>query len=251
MKGIDIHAHLCFPNTYEDVDDVVKTIQKEMTAVIASSARYEEGLDVLRLAEKYPGVVFVSLGYHPFEGNNPEKTKKLILENKDRIVSVGEVGLDYHWEQNSEKREKQKVLFREFLELAKKINKPVVIHSWDAERECFEIAREYEIPLIFHCFTGSVELAKEIVDAGFYVSISTNICFSKKLKKVAKVVPMEFMLLETDAPFLDPDRDRKKNVPWNIKLSAEKIAEVKEMTAEEVLEQTTKNAIKVFGLNIG
>jgi len=250
MKGIDIHAHLCFPDTYENVDKLVETIKKEMTAVISSSARYDESIRVLELAKKYPGLIFPTLGYHPVEGDDSEGVMRLIKENKDLVVAVGEVGLDYHWEQLTAKREKQKEVFHEFLRLSKQLKKPVVIHSWDAERDCFETARAYGIPLIFHCYSGGVDLAKEILDEGYHISISTNICFSKKLKKVAKIVPMKQMLLETDAPFLDPDRIRKKNVPWNIRLSADKIAELKGVTKEYVLDQTSKNAVKVFNLKL-
>jgi len=250
MDGIDIHAHLCFPDTYENLDDIIEGIRRELTATIASSARYDEGLDVLKLVDKYPGLIFASLGHHPIEGDKLEETKKLILDNKDGIVSVGEVGLDYHWEKDTEKQKKQHEVFHDFLKLAKQIKKPVVIHSWDAERDCFDIAKEYGIPLVFHCYSGGIDLAKEILDAGFYISISTNVCFSKKLRKVAKIVPLDRMFLETDSPFLDPDRERKKNVPWTIKQSAEKIAEVKDITYEKVLDQTSKNAVKMFDLKL-
>lgn len=247
MNGIDIHAHLCFPKTYENVDNIIEQMRKEIKGVIASSARYSESVDVVKLAEKHKDV-FLTLGHHPIEGDEVDKTKELILENRHNLVAVGEIGLDYHWEKDVKKQEQQKEVFHDFLNLAKRIDKPVVIHSWDAEQDCFDIAKEYDIPLIFHCYSGPVDLAKEIIAAGHYISISTNICFSKKLKKVAKALPVEKILLETDSPFLDPDRERKKNVPWMIKLSAEKIAVVKEMKTDQILEQTTKNAIKIFGL---
>ncbi|MFH1978251.1 MAG: TatD family hydrolase [Candidatus Aenigmatarchaeota archaeon] len=254
MLGIDIHAHMCFPSDgdgvkgYEDVDKIVEQAKKEMKAIVASSARYEEGLAVLELSKKHPGFVFPTLGYHPVEGNNKDGIIKLIKENKNLIVGIGEVGMDFHWVEEPSKREIQRKEFEEFIQLAKEINKPIVIHSWDAEVECFEAVKDAGVQAIFHCFSGSSDLAKRIVEAGFWVSVSTQVCFSKNIKKIAKVVPLEQMFLETDAPFLDPDRERKQNTPWNIKLSAEKIAKIKDITAEEVLKQTTENAIKAFNL---
>jgi TatD DNase family protein len=156
---IDIHAHLCFPEFEKDIDEVIEHCKKELTAVIASSARYKEGLGVLELSKKYPGFIYPSLGYHPTEGTNHQGVIELIKKNSDKIVSVGEVGLDYHWEKNQEKREAQKEIFREFIELAKELKKPLVIHSWDAEQHCFEMVRESGLECVFHCFSGSAGLA--------------------------------------------------------------------------------------------
>jgi TatD DNase family protein len=254
---IDIHAHLCFPEFEKDIGSVVEKCQNEMTAVIASSARYREGLGVLELSKKYPGFIFPSLGYHPTEGTNHQGVIELIKKNKDNIVSVGEVGLDYHWEKNEEKREDQKEIFKTFIDLAREVKKPLVIHSWDAEQHCFEMVRESGLKCVFHCFSGSVGLANLIIDEGFYISVSTQVLFSKLIKKIAKTVPMDRLLLETDSPFLSPFKqnqklkdesgfDPQRNYPWNIKLSAEKIAEVKKLPVEEILESAEKNAKRVF-----
>ncbi|MFH1172050.1 MAG: TatD family hydrolase, partial [Nanoarchaeota archaeon] len=133
----------------------------------------------------------------------------------------------------------------------KELKKPLVIHSWDAEKECYETVKGSGLTCVFHCYSGSKDLAEEIIkQKNFYISISTGIMFSKQLRKVAKLVPMNRILLETDAPFLDPDRERKRNVPWNIKLSAEKIAKERKCSSEEILKTTEKNAIRVFGLGL-
>jgi TatD DNase family protein len=173
---------------------------------------------------------------------------KLIEENKDKIVGIGEAGLDYHREEDLEKRDRQKVVFEKFICLTKRLKLPLVIHSWDAEEDCFGMVTGRGIPCIFHCYSGSVDLAKRIVDAGFFVSVSTHVCFSKDHKKIARAVPLDSMLLETDSPFLDPER--KRNMPWNIKLSAEKIAKEKGITKEKVLWAARENAIRVFGLKL-
>jgi TatD DNase family protein len=246
---IDIHAHLCLPEFEKDIDLVVEKAREEIDGIIVSSARLEEGRKVLELVQKHPGFLFSTLGYHPTEGTDHEGVLKLIDQNHDRIVGVGEAGLDYHWESDLRKRDQQKVIFRKFIAAAEKHRLPLVIHSWDAEPDCFAMVKDSRARCIFHCFSGEPELASQIVDRGFYVSISTNVCFSKKLRKIARAVPLENLLLETDSPFLDPER--KRNVPWNIKLSAEKIADEKGVTKERVLTAAKENAVKAFNLRLG
>ena len=249
---IDIHAHMCWESYEKDIDNIIARCQQEIAGVIASSARYEEGLKVLSLAEKHPGFIFPSLGFHPVEGgNDPERIMNLIRENRDKIVSVGEVGLDYHWEKDRKKQEKQRETFSKFIELAEKLGKPLVIHSWDAERECFEMVKDSDTKCVFHCFGGKRDLAKEIISKGFYISISTMVLFSKNVRKVAGNIPMGRLLLETDSPFLSPDKEKDpRNYPWNIKLAAEKIAEIRRISKEEVLQIAKENAVKVFNLKI-
>lgn len=245
---IDIHAHMCLPEFEKDLHQVIEKAREEIDGIIVSSARLEEGKKVLELVKKHPGFLFATLGYHPTEGTDSDGVLKLIDQNRDRIVGVGEAGLDYHWESDLRKRDQQKVIFRKFIAAAEKYKLPLVIHSWDAEPDCFTMVRDSKAKCIFHCFSGEPELAQQIVDRGFYVSISTNVCFSKNLRKIARTVPLESLLLETDSPFLDPER--KRNVPWNIKLSAEKIAAEKGVTKERVLISAKENAIRAFRLKL-
>ena len=246
---IDVHAHLAYPDFDEDRDEVIRKCRKELSAVIVSSARYDEGVKALEMREKHPGFIFVTLGYHPTEGGeNYKGVLDLIRENRDRIVAVGEVGLDYHWEKDINKRQQQKTVFGKFIDLAKELKKPLVIHSWDAEWDCFDMVKSSGLKCVFHCYSGPLELAEQIIDAGFFISMSTHIVFSKHHRKLAKVIPMDRLLLETDSPFLDPNRE--KNYPWNIKLSAEKLARIKHLTKEEVLEKAKENAVGFFNLEL-
>lgn len=246
---IDIHAHLAFPDFDEDRASVIEKCREELSGVIVSSARYDEGLKALKIQEENPGFIFVTLGYHPTDGGiNYEKVIELIKQNKDKISGVGEVGLDYHWEKDPGKRNGQKMVFQKFIDLAKEINKPLVIHSWDAEWDCFDMIKNSGLKVVFHCFSGPVELAKQIIDAGFYISMSTHVIFSKHHRKLARIIPMDKLLLETDSPFLDPNKE--KNFPWKIKLSAGKIAKINNTTKEEVLENAKKNAVKLFDLKL-
>ncbi len=190
----------------------------------------------------------MTLGYHPTEGSDYEGVIKLIEQNHQRIVGIGEAGLDYHWESDLRKRGEQKVAFSRFIELAEQFGLPLVIHSWDAEPDCFTMVKDSEVMCVFHCYSGPLELAKQIIDRGFYISFATHICFSKHHRKLAKIVPLENLLLETDSPFLGPERHR--NLPWNIKLSAERIAIEKGVPKERVLLAAKENAIKVFKLKL-
>lgn len=244
----DVHAHLCFPEFDRDRGKVVEALKKEIKGVLVSSARYEEGLCVLDLARRHEGFLFASLGYHPIEGNELEKTIGLIKTNKNNISAVGEVGLDFHWEQDEKKREKQKEVFKKFISLSKALAKPVVIHSWDAEQEAFDLVKGQGVQAAFHCFTGKKDLALEIAESGFFISISTNVLFSKTIRKTASAIPLDRLLLETDSPFLDPDRERKRNTPENILLSAEKIAELRGIEKEDVLKAALGNAKNFLGI---
>ncbi len=232
---------------------MIAKCREELAGVIVSSARYDESVKVIETCDKHPGFLFPTLGFHPTEGTDYEGVMELIKENESKIVGVGEVGLDYHWEKNPSKREAQKEIFQKFIDLAKSFRKPLVIHSWDAERECYEMVRESGLVCVFHCFSGSRELAEEIVkNKDFFISISTQVLFSKNNRKVAKIVPIDQLLLETDAPFLSPNKETdRRNYPWNIKLSAKKISELKFIPVEELLESAKKNAVRVFDLKIG
>ncbi|UCC91319.1 MAG: TatD family hydrolase [Candidatus Aenigmatarchaeota archaeon] len=249
---IDIHAHLCFGDYDKDMEQVIARCKEELAGVIVSSARYDEGLKTLSLTSKHPGFLFPTLGFHPTEGGkDPKKITELIKSNSERIVGVGECGMDFHWEHNPEKQQKQKEIFSKFIELAEKLSKPLVIHSWDAENECFEMVKDSKVDVVFHCFSGKRDLANEIVSRGFYISISTQVLFSKNIRKISKDIPMDKLLLETDSPFLSPDKEKDpRNYPWNIKLAAEKIAEIRGISKNEVLEKAKENAIRVFDLKI-
>lgn len=244
----DSHAHLCFPEFDGDREAVVAQARGSLKGVLVSSARYKESRGVLELTNKHPGFLYTSIGHHPTEGDDLEGTVQLIREHADRIHAIGEVGMDYHWEKDPAKQEQQREVFQQFIDLAKELKKPLVIHSWDAERPCFEMVRDAGVPAVFHCFTGKRDLGMEIANAGFWVSISTNVLFSKAIRKTARDIPLEKLLLETDSPFLDPDRERRKNTPPNIAISAKKIGELRGINQEDVMAAAWENAQQAFGL---
>lgn len=252
MSMIDIHAHLCLDDFDDDRDKIVERCRKEgLSAVIVSSARLDEGICALELCKKNEGFLYPTLGYHPTDGEGEWKNViDLIRKNKDKIVGIGEVGLDYHWEKDGSERKKQKEVFSEFIELSKELDLPLVLHTWDAERECFDMVRDAGCKkVLFHCYTGKNSLAKEITDAGYYVSVSTAMLFSKHVKKVARDVPFDQFTLETDAPFLSPNKEHdKRNYPWNIMITAKKMAGIRDTEESRILSQAEKNARDFFNI---
>jgi TatD DNase family protein len=249
---IDVHAHLCFPEFDRDREQIISECKEELSGVIVSSARYDESLKVLKLIKEHPNFLFPTLGYHPIEGTFHEKVIELIKNNKDKVVGIGETGMDFHWEKDQKRRKEQREIFLKFINLAEKLRKPLVIHSWDAESECLEIVKNSKVPCIFHCFSGKRTLAEDIIrNPNFYISISTQVLFSKGVRKIAKFIPLDQFLLETDSPFLSPNKEiDERNYPWNIKLSARKIAEIRNTKVKEILLKAKENAVKVFDLKI-
>jgi TatD DNase family protein len=262
---IDIHAHLCFDTLAKEREKVALECVKAMEAVIVGTARYDECVCALDLCSRHKKF-FPTLGYHPAEGGTGiDDIMALARKHRKDIAGIGEVGLDYHWVKDAAQRSAQRAVFSDFIALAEELCKPIVIHSWDAEEECFEMVEDARVPVIFHCYSGGRELAQRIVSRGFFISLSTHVLFSKDHRKLAKDVPLSHMVLETDAPFLSPLNylkakgeehllkpgfDPQKNYPWNIAFSERKIAEIKGTTVEEVDEITSANAEGIFGLEL-
>jgi TatD DNase family protein len=256
---IDVHCHLEQRDYDEDRDEIIEKCKKELKAVITSCAHPRDFDLTMQMVEKHKNFVFASCGIHPeyikeVSEKEIEDTIEKIKQNRDRIVAIGETGLDFYWIKEPEWQQKQKELFIRLIELAKELRKPLVIHSRNAYEETIKIleqedAREADM----HMF-GDHHLAKRIVDNGWFISINTIILRSKSHKKIARDCPLERLMLETDAPWLSPKKllegIDEKNDPTSIKLVAEKIAEVKKIDFDEVWQKCGENAIKFFKLTI-
>ncbi len=256
---IDVHCHLEQKDYDEDRDEIIEKCKKELKAVITSCAHPRDFDLTMQLVEKHKNFVFASCGIHPeyikeVSEKEIEDTIEKIKQNRDRIVAIGETGLDFYWIKEPDWQQKQKELFIRLIELAKELRKPLVIHSRNAYEETIKIleqenAREVDM----HMF-GDHHLAKRIVDNGWLISINTIILRSKSHKKIARDCPLERLMLETDAPWLSPKKllegIDEKNDPTSIKLVAEKIAEVKKIDFDEVWQKCGENAIKFFKLTI-
>lgn len=245
---IDTHCHLSYDD-YEDLDKVIKNMNGIM---IASGCSDKTNKEVLELIEKYSNV-YGTLGIHPEEIKNLTDESFKIIEqniNNPKIVAIGEIGLDYYWVNDN--KEEQKELFKKQLDLAKKYNKPVIIHSRDSIQDTYNILKHYDLKGTIHCFSSSLEMAKEFIKLGYKIGIGGVVTFknSLKLQEIVKELDIKDILLETDSPYLSPEPFRgKRNDPSKIIYVAQKISELKNVKLEDVLCQTAKNASSLFDLN--
>lgn len=248
---IDTHLHISdtegvTPNLY-----VSHAQDANVKLLIASFCEKDDILLSTKFVEKYD-CLYASIGYHPEVANKIVEKDYEILENlvksNPKIVAIGEIGLDYYWDKDN--KDKQREVFRKQLEIAERLDIPVVIHSRDAIGETYEILKEYKVRGVIHCFSGSLEMAQKFIDLGFLLGIGGVVTFkNSKLYQVVEQIPLESIVLETDSPYLSPEPNRGKvNESSNIPIIAEKIASIKNISIEEVRNITTLNAIKLFDL---
>ena len=248
---IDTHLHI--GNSFGVSPDlyVSNANTANVKLLIASFCEKEDIMLSTKFVEKYNSL-YASIGYHPEVANrivekDYEVLEKLVKTNP-KIVAIGEIGLDYYW--NKDNKEKQREVFRRQLEIAEKLNVPVVIHSRDSIGETYEILKEYKVKGVLHCFSGSLEMAKKFIDLGYLLGIGGVVTFkNSKLYQVIEEIPLESIILETDSPYLAPEPNRGKvNESSNIPFIAKRVAEIKNVSLEEVRDITTNNALLLFDL---
>ncbi len=243
---IDVHAHLDFPQFDRDRDSVVRNA-KDNEIFIINSGIGRDGIEkTMKLVSEYDNVK-ATLGLSPTEFNTQiiEETIDLIRKYRDRIVGIGEVGLDYYWVKDSEKRRTELENFRRFIDLAEELDLPLVIHSRDAEGDVINELKRKNLPALLHCFGGTLKQAEDAISFGCLISIPTNVVYSKQKQLLSKEIPLESMVLETDSPYLAPV-PKTRNEPVNVRLSAEKIAEIRGIELSAVEDITTNNARSFF-----
>ncbi|KMJ56739.1 hydrolase TatD [Bacillus sp. LL01] len=251
----DTHVHLNADQYEEDLQEVIDRARKDKVDNMVVVGFDRKTINrAMELVEKYD-FLYAAVGWHPVDAIDMTDEDLAWIEDlaaHDKVVAIGEMGLDYHWDKSP--KDVQKEVFRKQIQLAKKVKLPIVIHNRDATADVVEILKEEEakeVGGIMHCFTGSLEVAKECMEMNFHISFGGPVTFknAKKPKEVVKEIPMDKLLIETDCPYLTPHPYRgKRNEPAYVRLVAEQIAELKEMTVEEVAEITTANAKKLFGI---
>jgi len=251
MEYIDIHAHLEFFEKLSELDKVIENAKKaRVEKILACGTNIETNRKALDYGKKYPETIEVCLGVYPTEtvklsDEQFDSELEFIEKNKEKIVAVGEIGLDLKESNNLKKQEKR---FRDLLELAKKINKPVVIHSRKAEQRAIEILEEVvgkNNKVLMHCFCGKKKLVKRIISNSWSLSIPGNVKFSSQFQEMVELAPLEQLFCETDTPFLHPDK-KFPNEPSNVIESYKKIAEIKKLSLDEVEKQIKKNYERLF-----
>ena len=255
-KIIDTHAHYDDERFDDDRDILLNGMQQQGVGIIVNASATVRGcMESLRLAEKYD-FMYTMAGIHPSDVMDLEKPGvfediKKVAEH-EKCVAIGEIGLDYYWDEPE--RDIQKKWFIEQLKFASQVKKPVNIHSRDAFADTLDIMKSCgaeDIGGIIHCFSYGVDCARQFLDMGFYLGIGGVVTFKngKKLKEVVEYAPLDRIVLETDCPYLSPEPNRgKRNDSANIRYVAEKIAEIKNISAEEVIRITADNACDVYGI---
>jgi TatD DNase family protein len=259
VEIIDIHCHLTFKEYDTDREQVIADAEKVLTGVVVSGVEPEDAKKALELAAMHENFIFVTLGLHPIhvaekKDQEIERYAEFISENKRRIVGIGEIGLDYHWVRDPLKLKRTREVFVEFLELAKELNVPVVLHLRGTGSEAIEeglkiISDEDVKKAVFHCFTGKPQVAEMICEEGYYISLPASIVRSKSMKKVAKRIPFSRLLTETDAPYLSPDED-ERNVPQKVSVVYDEIARQKKSDVETVDEEIERNFERLFEVEL-
>lgn len=246
---IDTHCHLDRED-YPDLDLVIKKMKDNI--MIVSGASDLSNRQVLELCNKHENI-YGTIGIHPEEIDESIDDYLEFIENNisnSKIVGIGEIGLDYHY--NDVDKDIQKKYFIKQLKLARKYKKSVVIHTRDAIQDTYDILKDYsDLKIDIHCFSGSLEMANEFIKLGFKLGIGGVLTFknNEKLKNVVKNVSLDNLMLETDSPYLTPEPFRgKRNEPYNIYFVAQEIAKLKEISLEKVLKETTVVAIQQFDL---
>ncbi|KHD87443.1 MAG: TatD related DNase [Bdellovibrio sp. ArHS] len=251
MEWIDIHAHL---NMLEEGVDAAIAHAKAagVRKIITIGTEPGDHPIVLDIARKYYPDVYCTLGVHPHDGKAySEEAGRFIEQHSSEpcVVAIGEIGLDYYYDQSP--REQQKEAFRAQLEIAKRTKLPIEIHTRDAEEDTIAILKEFQgdVTGVVHCFTGTEWLAKQALDVGLNISISGVVTFKNadSLRQTVKMLPLDRIHVETDAPFLAPIPMRgKKNTPAYVVHTAKFVAELKGVSEEQLCEQTRLNALKMF-----
>lgn len=244
----DTHAHYDSEDYDIDRDGVFKELKENgVIGILNCASSYESVKITDELTKKYD-FIYGALGVHPENADELTEERleiiKEMIKANDKIVAIGEIGLDYYWEENPP-RETQKNALRAQMNLAKELKMPVVIHDRDAHKDTLEILKEFpEVNGVVHCFSGSVEFAKECIKLGYYIGFTGVVTFknAKKIVEVAKEIPIDRMLVETDAPFMAPVPNRgKRNKSDYIKYIIEKIAEIRSINPEELNIQLNTN----------
>lgn len=272
MKIIDSHAHLMDEMYNEDRNDVIeRCLKNDVECVINIGFDKKSSYDAVELAEKYDWM-YGTIGMHPDECGDEELDIDFLreLSKSKKVVAIGEIGLDYHYLPHDAQEyrngaqcaplrnptneriiiNQQKHFIRQ-IQLGNELSLPIVIHSRDADMDMLKILKENKIEngFVMHCFSSSKEIAKEILKLGGYISLAGTVTFknAKNLVEVAKMVPLEKLLLETDCPYLTPEPYRgKRNEPWHVWETAKKISEIKNVSLESLVTQVNENIRRYY-----
>ncbi|KNF09816.1 hydrolase, TatD family [Gottschalkia purinilytica] len=252
---IDSHAHLDDKRFDDDRDKLIKGLEKSgVELVINPGADVSSSVKAVSMAQEYDNI-YAAVGVHPHDSKDMDESTIEILRSlakKDKVIAIGEIGLDYHYDNSP--RDIQKKWFKEQIKLAKELSLPIIVHEREAGQEVYDIIKQEadgNLLGVIHCFSGSLEMAKKYIELGFYISFAGPVTFknAKKPKEVAKEIPLERLLIETDSPYMSPEPYRgKRNDPSYVRYIAEMIAELKDISFNELVKITNENTKRLFNI---
>lgn len=252
---VDTHAHLFYPNFEGELDAIIQNAKDALVDyIIVPATNLETCRKVIELTRKYE-MVYGAVGIHPHDTKNWDANLTKQIEEfaaNDKVVAIGEIGLDYYYDFSP--KEKQIDAFHSQIELALKLNLPIIVHNREANEDIVDIIKEYAatgLKAQFHCYNGTIEEARTLIQLHHFISFTGNITFTKAdtLRDVVSKITPEHLLLETDSPFMTPIPHRgKRNEPAYVKLIAEKIAEIRHLTVQDIARVTSYNAFRIFGI---
>jgi TatD DNase family protein len=249
---IDVHCHLEHEK-FRNNKEIIQSFRKDLKAIITSSPHPKDFEYTLNLKKEFEGFVFACVGLHPeyieeFSEETLDNFEEFVKSNKNDIVSIGEIGLDYFWIKDEKLREKQRWLFEKLIEFAKSVSKPITVHIRDAYEDALKILESIDYQKVhLHMFGGDKFLDKVLANE-WKISVGPILLRSKTHKKIVKKLTLERIMLETDSPWIKIDGN--ESIPTDVKFVAEKIAEVKNVSLEEVERKTDENAISLFKLEL-
>lgn len=245
---IDVHCHI---DVYENIEEIVEKAKKlNVKLIINNGINLEVNRKNLEMSKKFPEIKS-ALGIYPIDAlkisdSEIKKELEFIKSHKKEIVAIGEVGIDFKESVIEKEHSKQKEVFKKFVKLAIEINKPIIVHSRKAEKECIEILEELNAQkVIMHCFSGNMKLVEKVKENKWFFSIPTSVKNSEHFQKIVERVPVTQLFCETDSPFLHPDKERN-NVPSNVIESYKKISEIKNLSLNDVEKRIEENYKKLF-----
>lgn len=251
---VDVHCHLSDISFNEDRDTIIeRALDVGVAFIISNSENLEDSRKVIKLSEKYEGIVFAAIGVHPINllNNNIsfEKVREFVVSNSKKVVAIGEVGLDYFYGKEEKDRGVMRLFLKEFSKLSRELDLPMIVHSRSAGKYAIEILKEMEVEkAVLHAFDGKASTAVQGSKYGYFFSIPPSIVRSQQKRKLVRAIALKNLLLESDAPVLSPN-PKERNEPKNIVISAQEISKIKKISFNEIAEETTKNALRVFNLN--
>lgn len=255
----DTHTHLYDEKFNEEIDEIIKRcLDNNVGLIMLVGDNINNSIKCVETSKRFNSV-FASIGVHPMDVNSidlnqlEKKLLELYQENQDKIKAIGEIGLDYYWNKEIETKEKQRKYFIKQIEVANQLELPIIIHARDSVEECISILKNNPCLKkgVFHCFSGSVEQMKEIIKMGYLIGLDGPVTYKNAItpKEVAKNVPLDYLLIETDSPYLPPIPHRGKiNYPYYLPYVIKEISQLRMISEKEVEETTFQNGKRLFNI---